>query len=108
LRAEAAVRLRLPYGLLSDTTLEFTRRHRLPTFTVAGPTLLRRLTLILDGGRIEHAHGPIYPPAADVLERLHRWRLMAGRGGVCPMQSRPMRPAHAAWRAARPRRMPRI
>lgn len=67
---EAATRLHLPYGLLSDARLELATALRLPTFTVAGTTLLRRLTLVLRAGRIEHVLYPVFPPdraAVDVL-----------------------------------------
>lgn len=42
----------------------------LPTFTVAGMTLLRRLTMVVREGRIEHVLYPVFPPdqaATDVL-----------------------------------------
>ena len=67
---EAASRLHLPYALLSDAGLEFAAALRLPTFTVEGVTLLRRLTLVIRDGRIEHVLYPVFPPdraAHDVL-----------------------------------------
>jgi peroxiredoxin len=67
---EAASRLKLPYALLSDAALEFAAALRLPTFTVEGLTLLRRLTLVIRDGRIEHVLYPVFPPdraAEDVL-----------------------------------------
>jgi peroxiredoxin len=67
---EAAERLQLPYPLLSDESLAFTRALRLPTFEVSGMELLRRLTLVLRDGRIEHVLYPVFPPdraAADAL-----------------------------------------
>lgn len=69
---EAADRLQLPYALLSDATLALTRALRLPTFTVAGMTLIKRLTLILNDGGIEKVFYPVFPPdehAAQVV----RW-----------------------------------
>lgn len=62
---EAAARLRLPFPLLSDADLAFARALRLPTFEVAGMTLIRRLTLIVGDGRIEEAFYPVFPPDAD-------------------------------------------
>lgn len=59
---EAATRLGLPYQLLSDADLTFTAALRLPTFDAAGLTLLRRLTLVLRDGRVEHALYPVFPP----------------------------------------------
>jgi peroxiredoxin len=70
---EAADRLHLPFALLSDDRLELTRALRLPTFVVAGQTLIRRLTLVGDRERIERAFYPVFPPdedAANVLQYL--------------------------------------
>ena len=67
---ELATRLHLPFAILSDAGLELTRAWRLPTFEVAGQTLLRRLTLALRDGRVEHVWYPVFPPdrhADDVL-----------------------------------------
>jgi peroxiredoxin len=59
---EMALRLHLPFEVLSDADLRFARALRLPTFEVAGMTLIKRLTLILQGGRIEHVFYPVFPP----------------------------------------------
>lgn len=70
---EARTRLHLPFALLSDADLNFTHALRLPTFAVAGMTLLRRLTMIVRDGRIEHLWYPVFPPdthAALVVEWL--------------------------------------
>jgi peroxiredoxin len=70
---EAAERLHLPFPLLSDVDLELTRALDLPTFTVAGQVLLKRLTLVVRQGSIEHVFYPVFPPdehAAEVLEWL--------------------------------------
>jgi peroxiredoxin len=69
-QAEIATRLRLPFPLLSDAELAFASALDLPTFEVDGLTLIRRLTLIVADGRIEHVFYPVFPPdqnAADVL-----------------------------------------
>jgi peroxiredoxin len=71
---ELADRLHLPFPILSDARLEFTRALRLPTLEVAGQTLLRRLTLLVRDGRIEHVWYPVFPPdrhAEEVLAWLH-------------------------------------
>jgi peroxiredoxin len=70
---EAAERLHLPFPLLSDECLLLTGALRLPTFETAGMTLLKRFTLIIDDGRIEHVFYPVFPPdrnAGDVVEWL--------------------------------------
>src|SRR5688500_10843922 len=44
---EAAQRLHLPFALLSDEKLELAHGLALPTFEVAGLTLIKRLTMVL-------------------------------------------------------------
>jgi peroxiredoxin len=70
---EMASRLHLPFPVLSDERLELTRALNLPTMQVAGLTLIKRLALIIDDGRITHVFYPVFPPdrnAGDVLEWL--------------------------------------
>ena len=62
---EAAERLHLPFELLSDADLALTRALSLPTFEHAGLTLLKRLTLIVERGRIAECFYPVFPPDAD-------------------------------------------
>lgn len=67
---EAATRLHLPFRLLSDAELALTTALRLPTLHVEGMTLLKRLALVIDAGRISHVFYPVFPPdqnARDVL-----------------------------------------
>ncbi|WP_201262774.1 peroxiredoxin [Deinococcus aerius] len=67
---EAARRLHLPFPLLPDEGLALARALGLPTFEADGQTLLRRVTLILRDGVIEHVFYPVFPPdrnAAEVL-----------------------------------------
>ncbi len=59
---EMVKRLQVPFEVLSDEHLAFTRALRLPTFTVAGMTLMKRLTIIARGGRIERVFYPVFPP----------------------------------------------
>lgn len=69
-QSEAAQRLHLPFALLSDADLAFSRAVGLPTMTVDGRTLSKRLTLIIDKGIVAHVFYPVFPPdrnAADVL-----------------------------------------
>lgn len=70
---ELAERLHLPFAVLSDAGLELTEALRLPTFEVAGLTLIKRLTLLLRDGAIERVWYPVFPPdrhAGDVLDWL--------------------------------------
>ena len=69
---EAVERLHLPFPLLSDADFRLTEALHLPTFSVDGMTRIKRMTLILRDGRIEHVFYPVFPPdrnAADVT----RW-----------------------------------
>ena len=75
---EAVERLHLPFPLLSDSDLVFTRTLRLPTFEFEpygeeSSTLLKRMALIVRDGRIEKVFYPVFPPdrnAEDVMEWL--------------------------------------
>jgi peroxiredoxin len=67
---EAVERLRLPFALLSDADLRLARALGLPTFAAAGPTLLRRLTLVIRDGAVEHAFYPVFPPDRHAEEVL--------------------------------------
>ena len=72
-QAEAVNRLHLPFAMLSDEHLALADALGLPTFTVGGMTLYRRLTMIVTGGVIEHVFYPIFPPdqhAQEVLDWL--------------------------------------
>ncbi len=59
---EMAERLRLPFEILSDAELRLCDALRLPTFQVDGMRLMKRLTLIVRDGRIEHVFYPVFPP----------------------------------------------
>ena len=61
-QGEVAERLALPFSILSDADLELTRALGLPTFEAAGKTLIKRLTLLVTAGRIEHVFYPVFPP----------------------------------------------
>jgi peroxiredoxin len=70
---EAAERLHLPFAILSDDQLRLTRAMNLPTFEVDCMTLLKRFTLIIREGTVEHVFYPVFPPdrsAAEVMEWL--------------------------------------
>lgn len=72
-QAEAVERLNLPFPLLSDEHLTLTRALGLPTFEAEGMTLLKRLALVIDDGRITHVFYPVFPPdrsATDVIDWL--------------------------------------
>ena len=70
---EMVGRLHLPFPVLSDEQFEFQRALNLPTFKVAGMTLLKRLTMIIRDGEIEAVHYPVFPSDSDpawVMDKL--------------------------------------
>ncbi len=67
---EAVKRLHLPFPILSDEKLALTKALKLPTFSAAGMTLLKRMALVIDDGIITKAFYPVFPPdqsAAQVI-----------------------------------------
>lgn len=64
---ELADRLQLPFPVLSDERLELTRALGLPTFETSGWTLLKRLTLVIDEGKIKHVFYPVFPPDSHAV-----------------------------------------
>src|SRR5262245_38020613 len=69
-QAEAVERLHLPFPILSDEKLELAKDLALPTLEVANLTLLKRLAMVIDDGRITQVFYPVFPPdrnAVDVL-----------------------------------------
>jgi peroxiredoxin len=69
---EMASRLALPFAILSDAQFRLCDALRLPTFEVEGVRLLKRLTLIVRGGRIEHVFYPVFPSSENAAEVV-RW-----------------------------------
>jgi len=74
---EAANRLHLPFPLLSDHKLLLATALSLPTFATASMTLLKRMALVVNDGKITKAFYPVYPPdknAAEVIAWLQASR----------------------------------
>lgn len=69
---ELVERLHLPFEILSDAEFQLTDTLRLPTFEVDGMRLIRRLTLVVRGGIVEHVFYPVFPPDAHAKEVV-RW-----------------------------------
>jgi peroxiredoxin len=65
---EAVERLHLPFAVLSDEPLELARALKLPTFEVAGMTLLKRMALVIDDAIITKAFYPVFPPDKNAEE----------------------------------------
>ena len=65
---EAAGRLHLPFAILSDEQLALTRALNLPTFSVDGMTLIRRMAWVIDDGVITKVFYPVFPPDKSAEE----------------------------------------
>ncbi len=88
---EARDRLHLPFELLSDSGLQLKDALQLPTFTVAGMELFKRLTLVTCDGIIEKVFYPVFPPdqnADEVLTWL-RENVQPNAAGSTPQVTRP-------------------
>ncbi len=66
--------MHIPFPLLNDSALRLIEQPlRLPTFTVAGLTLYKRVTLIADEATITRVFYPVFPPdrnASEVIDYL--------------------------------------
>ena len=71
-QVEMADRLHLPFEVLSDEAFEFGDALRLPTFEADGKRLLKRLTLLVRLGRIEHVFYPVFP-SNESADQVLRW-----------------------------------
>ena len=65
---EMAERLHLPFEILSDQGFPCTDTLGLPTFRVDGMRLIKRLTLIVKNGAIEHVFYTVFPPTESASE----------------------------------------
>jgi peroxiredoxin len=65
---EAASRLHLPFPILSDEKLALAKAINLPTFSAAGMTLLKRMTLVIDDAVITKVFYPVFPPDKNAEE----------------------------------------
>jgi peroxiredoxin len=74
---EAADRLHLPFAILSDDHLTLTRAMNLPTFETGGMTLLKRFTLAISNGTVDHVFYPVFPPDRNATEVVD-WLLKRG------------------------------
>jgi peroxiredoxin len=69
---EVVERLHLPYPLLSDEKLEFTKALKLPTFEAEGVgRLLKRMVLVIKNGTITEVFYPVFPPESSATEVLN-------------------------------------
>jgi peroxiredoxin len=78
---EFARREHMPFPVVADPALRLRDALALPTFEFAGATLYKRVTLVLEAGRVTHVFYPVFPPdqhAADVVAWLRA--KIRGRG----------------------------
>jgi peroxiredoxin len=71
---EAGERLHLPFSLLSDARLALASDLGLPTFRIGDMTLLKRMVLVIEDGKIVKSFYPVFPPdksAGEVVAWLH-------------------------------------
>ena len=59
---ELAERLHIPYPVIADPERKLGAALRLPTFDFEGLTLYKRVTLVLEQGRIAKVFYPVFPP----------------------------------------------
>ncbi len=88
---EARDRLQLSFELLSDSGLRLKQVLDLPTFTVAGKELYKRLTLVVEKGRIQKVFYPVFPPdqsANEVLAWIRR-NTQVDAAGDAPQPAHP-------------------
>nr|WP_319387126.1 glutaredoxin 3 [uncultured Roseibium sp.] len=76
---ELSDRLDLSFPVLSDADFEFSDDMRLPTMVVEGMRLIKRLTLILKDGLVEHVFYPVFPPNRSAAEVIGWLQDNAGR-----------------------------
>jgi peroxiredoxin (alkyl hydroperoxide reductase subunit C) len=71
-QAEFVARHRIQFPVLNDSSFELANALRLPTFTVAGRTFYRRLSLVAVDQRLVHVTYPVFPPHRDA-EQMLQW-----------------------------------
>jgi peroxiredoxin len=70
---EVVERLELPFQLLSDRELRFADALKLPTFRFDSMILIKRLTLVIDDGRITKVFYPVFRPDKSAEQTLNPW-----------------------------------
>jgi len=65
---EAHARLHLPFELLNDSTFALAKALQLPSFEYQGQRYIKRLTIVVETGRINKVFYPVFPPDAHAVE----------------------------------------
>ncbi|PSB55313.1 peroxiredoxin [Chamaesiphon polymorphus] len=76
-QTEAVDRLHLPFPLLSDADLRFATALNLAMFEIDSQPLIKRVTLIMDAGKIVKVFYPVFPPDRNADEVIS-WLETAG------------------------------
>lgn len=76
---EVKERVHLPYQLLSDEKLELVKGLKLPTSEWRGTTLTKRLSLVVEDGKVIKVFYPVFPPDQSANEVLKWLRNYDGR-----------------------------
>ena len=84
-QTEMASRLHLPFPVLSDEKLALTRALKLPVMEVAGLTLIKRLALIIDNGRISARVLSGIPAGSERWRRAAMAERQSGLGAGRPL-----------------------
>ncbi|ANY84408.1 glutaredoxin 3 (plasmid) [Microvirga ossetica] len=84
---ELADRLGLSFAILSDTEFKLTDALNLPTMSVEDMRLIKRLTLVINDGVIEHVFYPVFPPNKSAGEVLDWLRDQPSPGDASPLGS---------------------
>lgn len=79
---EFARREHMPFPVIADPELRLRDALTLPTFEFAGATLYKRVTLVLEAGRVRHVFYPVFPPDRNATEVV-AWLDGLVRGGKC-------------------------
>ncbi len=69
-QVELAVRLHMPFPVIADSERRLGAAIGLPTFEFEGVTLYKRVTLVLQAGRIAKVFYPVFPPDRNAEEVL--------------------------------------
>jgi peroxiredoxin len=68
---EVRDRTHLPYDLLSDEKQEMIKALKLPVFKWKGTTLIKRLSMTIEDGKIVKVFYPVFPPDQSANEVLN-------------------------------------
>ena len=65
---EMVVRLKIPYDIISDSELIFSKLLNLPTFSIDKQHYIKRLTIIIKDSIINKVFYPVFPSDTHIFE----------------------------------------